>query len=171
MIRKLRSVRRIKFFAVPLLYAALVLAVTVPALAANDSSSATPYSAAPSSAAPTTSAADPIIFLPPGANNRTGPTGDTFSCTSGPPFIFQTNCFLLQAGPPSGLVCDIPTTFTDVNATPVNAGAFECRAATSPPQKQQQKQQPATPITQAPAQTYVSGTNTNNAGSVQTGGT
>ena len=167
--------RRIKFFAVPLLYAALVLAVTVPALAANDSPSATPYSATPSSAAPS-SAADPIIFLPSGANNRTGPTGDTFSCTSGPPFIFQTNCFLLQAGPPSGLVCDIPTTFTDVNATPVNAGAFECRAATSPPQKQQQKQQqqeqqPATPITQAPAQTYVSGTNTNNAGSVQTGGT
>ncbi|MBV8891321.1 MAG: hypothetical protein JO266_04990 [Acidobacteria bacterium] len=34
-----------------------------------------------------------------------------------------------------------------------------------------EQQQPATPITQAPSQTYVSGTNTNNAGSVQTGGT
>ena len=34
-----------------------------------------------------------------------------------------------------------------------------------------EQKQPATPITQAPSQTYVSGPNTNNAGSVQTGGT
>ena len=58
------------------------------------------------------SPADYIVFFPVTLGN-----GATYSCTGGPPFVFNGddssgNCAVQQIGMPAGLVCDVPTTIT-----------------------------------------------------------
>ena len=87
--------RRIKLdIAVAAVTVAMLLASTLPAMAASQ--------------------ADSIVFFPvPGGN------GGTYSCSGGSPFVFDPkstgNCAIQQIGPPSGLVCDVPTTITFVH--------------------------------------------------------
>jgi hypothetical protein len=56
---------------------------------------------------PAISPANSIVFFP-------GGNGVTYSCTGGPPFVFDPglmgNCAVQQIGPPVGLICDVPTT-------------------------------------------------------------
>ena len=56
--------------------------------------------------------ADSIVYFPYG-------NGVTYSCTGGPPFVFDSagtgNCSIEQIGSPAGLVCDVPTTITFVH--------------------------------------------------------
>jgi len=79
---------------------AMVLACALPAMAAASANS--------------------LIFFP-----VPGGSGGTYSCSSGPPFVSDTdptsqqaNCTPEQSGKPSGLTCDIPTSVTFVPATP-----------------------------------------------------
>ncbi len=55
--------------------------------------------------------ADSIVYFPYG-------NGATYSCTGGPPFIFDSagtgNCTVQQIGSPAGLLCEVPTTITFV---------------------------------------------------------
>ena len=58
------------------------------------------------------SSVDPIVFFPRG-------NGATYSCTGGPPFVFDAhsdsmgNCSVDGVGPPpAGLVCEDPATIT-----------------------------------------------------------
>jgi hypothetical protein len=58
------------------------------------------------------SPADSIVFFPVTLGN-----GATYSCTGGPPFVFNGNdssgnCAVQQIGMPAELVCDVPTTIT-----------------------------------------------------------
>lgn len=56
---------------------------------------------------PAVSPAVSTVFFP-------GGNGVTYSCTGGPPFVFDPhsmgNCAVQYVGPPVGLVCDVPTT-------------------------------------------------------------
>ncbi len=56
--------------------------------------------------------ADSIVYFPYG-------NGATYSCTGGPPFVFDPawtgNCAVQQIGKPADLVCDDPTTITFVH--------------------------------------------------------
>jgi hypothetical protein len=60
------------------------------------------------------STTDSIVFFPAG-------NGATYSCTDGPPFVHNSddpsmgNCTVEQVGPPTGMVCDAPTTITLVH--------------------------------------------------------
>jgi hypothetical protein len=59
--------------------------------------------------------ADPIVFFPVTLGN-----GATYSCTGGPPFVFNSddssgNCAVQQIGMPADLVCDVPATITFVH--------------------------------------------------------
>ena len=62
------------------------------------------------------SPADDIVYFPLG-------NGAAYSCSGGPPFVVDDsydgspgNCAIRQIGaPPTGLVCDIPTTITFVH--------------------------------------------------------
>ncbi|MDX6381723.1 MAG: hypothetical protein QOI57_2747 [Rubrobacteraceae bacterium] len=51
--------------------------------------------------------ANTTVFFP-------GGNGVTYSCTGGPPFVYDPgsmgNCTVQQIGPPAGLICDVPTT-------------------------------------------------------------
>ena len=51
------------------------------------------------------------VFFPVAGGN-----GGTYSCTGGPPFVFDPastgNCVVQQIGKPADLVCDDPTTIT-----------------------------------------------------------
>ena len=58
------------------------------------------------------SSADSIVFFPVTLGN-----GATYSCTGGPPFVFNSddssgNCAVQEIGMPADLVCDVPTTIT-----------------------------------------------------------
>jgi hypothetical protein len=63
---------------------------------------------------PATASVDSIVFFP-------GGNGATYSCTDGPPFVFDPasgsggNCTVEQIGKPAGLVCDDPTPITIVH--------------------------------------------------------
>ncbi len=56
--------------------------------------------------------AESTVYFPYG-------NGGTYSCTGGPPFVFDSagtgNCSIEQIGGPAGLVCDVPTTLTFVH--------------------------------------------------------
>ena len=56
--------------------------------------------------------ADSIVYFPYG-------NGGTYSCTGGPPFVFDSagtgNCSIEQIGAPIGLVCDVRTTLIFVH--------------------------------------------------------
>ena len=84
--------RRIKLvMVVAAVTVVVLLASTLPAMAASQ-------------------AADSIVFFPYG-------NGATYSCTGGPPFVFDAagtgNCTVQQIGAlPAGIVCEIPTTIT-----------------------------------------------------------
>jgi hypothetical protein len=61
------------------------------------------------------SSTDSIVFFPVTLGN-----GATYSCTGGPPFVFNSddssgNCAVQQIGMPADLVCDVPTTITFVH--------------------------------------------------------
>lgn len=61
------------------------------------------------------SQADAIVYFPVTLGN-----GATYSCTGGPPFVFNSddsggNCAVQQIGMPVDLVCDLPTTITFVH--------------------------------------------------------
>ena len=104
----------------------------------------------------------------PGANTVT--CGPFFLLFSGSPFTASIVVVPTKPG-------TITNTARD-NGGPPNVVSVDVTVLPLPQQqKQQQKQAPspaaavAPEVTQAPTQTYVSGANTNNAGSVQTGGT
>ena len=64
---------------------------------------------------PSAVAADTVVFFPVTLGN-----GATYSCTGGPPFVFNSddssgNCAVQQIGMPADLVCDVPTTITFVH--------------------------------------------------------
>ena len=59
------------------------------------------------------SAGDSLVFFP-------GGNGATYSCTGGPPFVFDHdasmgNCTFERTGVPANLTCDVPTTITFVH--------------------------------------------------------
>lgn len=111
--------------------------------------------------------------------SASSPQGCPITPTPGTP-DGTVNCLL---HPPSmgrdiATITVIPTQcgiFTNtVTAGPTLTASTDFTVSCAGPNKKKphsERQQPATPITQAPSQTFVSGTNTNNAGSVQTGGT
>jgi hypothetical protein len=77
---------------------------------------------------------DPLVFGPDPANPG---QGDTFTCTGNPPFTVPSppgNCGFVGFGPPpSGLVCDIPTTVFFSNAPGSSEAAFICHLPVNPP--------------------------------------
>ena len=102
-------------------------------------------------------------------------SGNTVTCTEmDSAFVYP------QRFPSIATIVVTPTrcgTFTNTanSANGISASADftvnGCAGPNRPNKQQAQKQQPATPLTQDPSQTYVSGANTNNAGSVNSGGT
>jgi hypothetical protein len=87
---KLLRVKRTRMlFMTAAVTVAMLLALTLPAMASADS----------------------LVFFP-------GGNGVTYSCTGGPPFVFDPapasrgNCTVEQIGGPAGLVCDVPTPIT-----------------------------------------------------------
>jgi hypothetical protein len=80
------------------------------------------------------SPADSIVFFPVTLGN-----GATYSCTGGPPFVFNGddstgNCAVQQIGRPADLVCDIPTTITFVHDMhQLVADGSRCRSGTDEP--------------------------------------
>lgn len=90
----LRAKRTTMRFMIAAVSVAMLLALTLPTMAV--------------------ASADSIVFFP-------GGNGATYSCTGGPPFVFDPapdsggNCTVEQIGRPDGLVCDDPTPITIVH--------------------------------------------------------